>query len=149
MSGSLSARQVSVGFNPLVCRMPFQSRIRWHGCLGGRQLPDGSRVTLSQQVWWHFSWQVGSLGGVSTVSFKVVLEWCWHSELMLLLSNLSTSLSANPRIKQAPEFHHLFIIRHYLSSWNRWVGSDTIKSSINFIGCWKVILFVKFWSFLL
>lgn len=96
VTGTLSACEVNVGFNPLVSRLPFQSWIRWHGCLGGRQLPDGSHVTLSQQVWWRFSWQVGSLGGVSTVSVKVVLEWWWHSELILPASNLYTSLSCKP-----------------------------------------------------
>lgn len=76
---TLSACGVNVGLNPLVHWMLCQRGIKWHGCLAIRQLPGTSHVSLSQRVWWRFRWQVGSLGGVSTAFYKVVLQPWWHS----------------------------------------------------------------------
>lgn len=97
---TLAACEANAGFNPLVPWMPCQSMIRWHVCLATRQLPDASHVSLLQQVWWCFRWQVDSLGGVSAALFKVVSQPWWHSKLMLLSPNLNTSWSAHLGIKR-------------------------------------------------
>lgn len=68
-----------------------------------RQLPDASHVSLSQRVWWRFRWQVGRVSAAFFFFFfllKEVLQWQWHSKLILLAPNLNGAWASHLHIKR-------------------------------------------------